>query len=638
MLTLGSLADGEHGLELAFVRSQDATAHRETTVTGLTTLTPAEVLGGHADRTRSGHMVFLAGLLPYGNRGRTATAVQELLHQMRSDGCAALVISARHDDLPPYPRHLYDLSRQLAIPLLVTTAAQEHWIRVSETMQQELVTRAERRASQLNMLIQQLPAHLADAQAMGRITDWLARTLDAQVLVSERERVLAASPASAAERVAHAIIHQSAEAGHADASVAHTQLISLGPAAGAEAVLAVARHSSFDASDQRLLRHAAKVIGLMAQARHEFRANHGASHAARTAAAELLLTGELDKARRVMAMLAPGLLAPDTARVYVIQTTAELRDSVVHQCEAAMADRALTIADPRDPSRVLIINPLLPGGVGDTSVAGDLMRVMTTGGRGRVLSLGGSGVYSMTLMAQALNEALTAQRFATAQPDSVVLSSQDDALISLLPQHDAQAWARDLLRPLTSSPADWEQFRHTLPTALAYPNTVAAQRLLLHRNTVTRRVTKAAALLAMDLNKVAHRIAVGLALELVTQRDTTDDEDASRSDPDVRTLDGLLATPGLETWADTLLHPAREDRRPLLTTAAHWLAHDLRIESTAAALGLSDATVRSHLRALERHLSRDLTSLSGLRDLMFALHITMTIPEATAPNAVPHAA
>ena len=87
------------------------------------------------------------------------------------------------------------------------------------------------------------------------------------------------------------------------------------------------------------------------------------------------------------------------------------------------------------------------------------------------------------------------------------------------------------------------------------------------------------------------------------------------------TLHSLLSSPQITAWADTLLRSARGDRRDLITTATVWLTHEAHLEPAARALGLSEATVRSHLRALEAHMSRDLGSLGGLRDLQFALYV-----------------
>ncbi|MFF9074579.1 PucR family transcriptional regulator [Streptomyces sp. NPDC014872] len=628
MPTLGSLPVDKPSLELTFAWPRTAAPHQATKIAGLITLPLSALLETGVPRSLpAGALILVTGAVPFRIRGRIAVAMETLLEQMALDECVGLVVSAAPGVHQPFPQSIRDMSDQIDIPLLVTTAPEECWTEVHAGIQTHRLLAAERRASQLNALVQQLPAQLADQKAMQRITDWLARALDVQVLVSERERVLAASPATAAEHLAHAIIRQSVESTAPEGpSGPHTQLISLAPASGAEAVLAVARRTPFDEADLRLLRHAAKLLGLVDQARREYRAASTASSAARIAAVELLLDGEVSKARRVMRNLAPGLLDPETARVFVVETSPIRRDAAVRRCETATAGHALVVADPRQDDRILVIHPVRPGEADDI-VAAELTRLVSA--LGADASLGGSGVYSLSLLADALNEATTAQRLALHQPDSVALSVQDTDLVSLLPPHDAQLWARSLLQPLMQTDTQWEQLRETLPTALAYPYTVAARRLELHRNTVTRRVARAAELLNKDFAALRDRIAVGLALEVVTHRELPEPP-AGPLGTEAPTLRALLDAPQIYAWAEALLSSARADRRGLLTTATAWLTFDAHLEPTARALGLSEATVRSHIRALEGYLSRDLSSLSGMRDLQFALYLVTGEPSIPA--------
>ncbi|MCX4682129.1 helix-turn-helix domain-containing protein [Streptomyces sp. NBC_01433] len=624
MPTLGSVPTEQPELELTFAWPRSAAPHQAKKITGLTTLSLEALLESGPPRTLpAGALVLVTGAIPFRIRGRVAVALEGLLQQMALDECTALVVSAAQGVHQPFSQSIRDMSDQIDIPLLITHAPAAQWAGLHASIQKRRLVAAERRAAQFNALVQQMPAQLADPKAMQRIADWLARALDVQVLVSEPDRVLAASPPTAAEHLVQAIVRQSVGSSIAESpSTPHTQLISLAPSAGADTFLAVARRTPFEETDLRLLRHVAKLLGLIDQARREYRAAAEASHAARTAAVELLLDGEVDKARRVMANLAPGLLEPDTARLFVVESEPARRTVAVRYCETATAGHALVIADPREPGRILIIQPVRPGAEPDEIVAAELVRLVSA--PGPVTSLGGSGVYSMSMLAEARHEASTAQRFALYQPDSVALSVQDTDLVGLLSQHEAQRWARHLLEPLMQDD-QWEQLRETLLTALAYPYTVAARRLKLHRNTVTRRVARAAELLGMDFNAIGDRIAVGLALELVTHRELP----AAPRGGEAPTLRTLLEAPQLHAWADTLLRPARDDRRDLLTTATAWLTFDAHLEPTARALGFSEVTVRSHLRALEVHTSRDLSSLSGIRDLQFALRIATGEPNIT---------
>ncbi|MFF4324098.1 PucR family transcriptional regulator [Streptomyces sp. NPDC001568] len=624
MPTLGTLPTRNPELELTFFGQCSAPA-RAVEVTGVLSVTPEALLEeGVPSTLPDGFVVLIADTVPFRLRGRITVVLEVLLRRMSRDGSAGLIVSAAPGSRQPYPKSLLDMADRLGVPLLVTTAPADRWRGVHEAIQQFRIASAERRAAQLASLVQELPARLADPRAMQRIADWLARALDVQVMVSEPDRVLVASPATAAEELAQAIIRQSVDGGGPDArSGPHTRLISLGPSSAADTVLAVARRTPFDDADLALLRQAAKLLGLVDQARREYRAASDAARAACGAAVELLLDGEVSKARRVMRNLAPGLLDPETARVFVVETSPTRRDAAVRRCEAVTAGRALVVADARRDDRILVIHPVRAVEA-DEKVAVELTRLVSV--LGAEASLGGSGVYSLSLLARALHEATTAQRFAVHQPDSVALSVQDTDLVSLLPAHDAQVWARRLLDPLMRIDSQWELLRETLPTALAYPYTVAARRLDLHRNTVTRRVARAAELLNKDFAALTDRVTVGLALEIVTQRELPEPP-AGCLESGEPTLRGLLEGPQTRAWAEMLLRPACADKRDLLTTATAWLTFDAHLESTARELGLSEATVRSHIRALEGHLSRDLSSLSGMRDLLFALHLMTGVPQ-----------
>ncbi|MFJ1643507.1 MULTISPECIES: helix-turn-helix domain-containing protein [unclassified Streptomyces] len=565
----------------------------------------------------SGSLVVVSGSETTKWRGRSLVEGEILFAHMARDGCAGLVIAGKPGSRSIPPQPVKDLAREAGVPILATTASLRDWHETKAELQRLRVMVAENRATQLGELVQQMPAQLADIRGMQRIVDWLASALDAQVMVSETDRVLAAAPEGAAEYVAQAIIRQSvAPVTTSDAGGPRTKFISLASATGSDTALAVHRRVCFGEEDLKLLQHAAKLLGLVDQAQSEFRAAADASHAARTAAVELLMDGEVDKARRVMGSLAPGLLSADSARVFIVGTTHTRRDAAVRACESATAGHALVIADPRQPGRTLVINPV-GCGQDDERVSRELSRLVPA--LGPDASLGGSGIYSLSLLAGAFHEADTAQRLAVHQSDFIALSAQDTELVSLLPLHDAQRWARSLLQPLMQTDTHWGQLRETLPTALAYPYTVAARRLGLHRNTVTRHVARAAELLNKDFAALSDRIVVSLALEVVTHRELPEPPTGSHS-TQVPTLRALLDTSEIYAWAETLLCSARADRRGLLATATTWLTYDAHYEPTARALGLSEATVRSHVRALEGYLSRDLSSLNGMRDLQVALH------------------
>ncbi|MEU2562039.1 helix-turn-helix domain-containing protein [Streptomyces longispororuber] len=681
MLTLGALA-GRAELELAFAGGVSSASHVAVRVVEVTTLTLPQLLEGEPQRRLAPGCLVLLTEVPFRLRGRAEVALETLVEQLALDECAGLVAHVAAGDHQPFPQGARDLAAAVGLPLLTTTAPPRQWAVVRRGLQDRRLAVVERQAARLSALVEELPARLADPGAMQRVADGLARALRAQVLVSDPERVLAAAPATAADALARALPRGGAGSGPCTPGPC-TRLVPLAPpgagaaalgpegaatgpgsgdaafgpgeaASGQEAfapgqevsapgqegavpgqeafapgqevsapgqggaVLAVTRPApSFDDADLRLLDHAARLLGLLDQARREHRTATDTAYAVRRAAVELLLDAEVDKARRVMAAQAPGLLSPETVRAFVVDVPATHRDAVLRRCETATAGLALAVADPREDRRVLVVEPVRPGRA-DDRVATALTRLVAD--LGSDASLGGSGAHRMTMLADAVQEAVTAQRFALRRPDAVALSAQSTDLISVLPAAAARRWARAFLQPVLRPLDHWELLRETLPTALAYPYSVAARRLHVHRNTVSRRVARAAELLEMDFSTVTDRIAVGFALDvLAAERQVPGRSAAPYAEP-APTLHDLLTTPEATAWAESLLCGARGDHRGLLATATAWLAHDAHVEPAARALGLSEFTVRSHLRALESHTARDLGSLRGLRDLQFALH------------------
>ncbi|WP_030570210.1 helix-turn-helix domain-containing protein [Streptomyces aureocirculatus] len=611
--TLGALLNTPD-LELAFAPGASL-RYRTAPVAGLLPLHPDGLRGGVASQDlKDGFLVLITEPLATYTEDGLAAAMTTLLHQMSRCRCAALVMTWSPGTAASLPSAATELSAELGVPLMLTRAGLHHWLKAFDKWLDRRTEWAEHRVEQLNALLQHMPARLTDSTTMQRITEWLAATLGAQVIVSQTNGVLAAVPATAAADIGQAIISKTADSG--SRPTPHTHVISLTPQAGSGAILAVARSTVLDEADKRLLRHAAKVLGLVDQAQRDSGLVTYGSQSAYAAAMELLLSGEVDRARSVLAPLAPRLLCADSARVFVIDVTPECRDTAVRLCTAAVADQALVVGDPRTPRRILVMQSIALGEECDDAVAVELARLVN---RAPDASLGGSGLYPLSLLADAMQEAIAAQRSAVGSPNSVALPSQCTDLVRLLPRREAQTWSHDLLRPLLEPGAQWCHVRKTLAVALAYPYTVAARRLDLHRNTVARHVSQAAHMLSMNFNSVSDRIATSLALEVHARQEQQPRITAGETEPP--TLESLVAAPQVGQWAAALLAPACADRRQLLATATSWLANDTCIEPTARGLSLSEATVRSHLRALEHYTNRNLNTLSGQRDLQIALHV-----------------
>lgn len=622
MPTLSSMPTDKPGLGIRFLSPENAaTAYAERKVTGLSFITLSQLRDGEPVRMQGGSLVLVAGHMPFRISGRTAAAMEQLLDDMAQVHASALVITAPAESTREvFPESLRTLADLRSIPLMMTTARPEQWAGVHDGIRGCREEFAEREAKCLNLLISDLPDQLEDPAAMQGITDWLAQSLRAQVLLSEPEQVLAATPPTAAEHLLQTILSQSLQGNTASPATAHTQMLSLDPTAPVQTTLVVAAPDPFDEYDARLMQHAVKFLRMVDRARRASRTAAVTTAMARSVAYQMLMAGKPQEARQVMADLAPGLLDPDHLRVFAIDAPSGLTAGNIRSVETLTSGRALVIADPYENRRIVVVQPVPAGQEHDTTMADALIR--TVHAIAPRATVGGSPLYAIVRAADAYASAADAAAYAAQRPGSAVLSLQETALLSLLPPHPARRWARGRLSPVLTleDPERREQLLETLAAALHHPAGAAADRLGLHRNTLRSRIRDAENLLGLDLGTLANRCAVSLAVELVNQLEAggfTEEEP-----DDEPTLQLLLAAPEMNSWAQSLLLEASQDRRNLLITAKAWLAANARIKPAAMALGLSGVTVRAHITELGERMGRDLDTLSGIRDLLYALEIT----------------
>ncbi|MFI5702592.1 helix-turn-helix domain-containing protein [Streptomyces xanthochromogenes] len=612
-------------LRLTYTSRTDASRYGRVKVSGLVILTGNEI---GAEQTAvaeaTGALVFLA-LGPRALTGATADRVDRLLRRLAKHRAAGVILSAPSSR--GYPAATRAMAKRLGLPLLHTDAPDSAWGSVDTDIQHCRVRDAETQLAQLAGLLKRLPAQLADAAAVQRIAEWLAVSLDGQVLVSEPERgVLAASPPTAAADLARAVLRQVSEPAVRSVTTGaleHTRLISLAPAAGADTVLAVASRRPFEEPETTLVACAARLLGLVDQAQRENGTAAESARAARLAAFQLLMVGEPVKAQRVLAGLAPGLLDTPAARVFVIDcASVRQREQTAVRCETAVAGRALVIRCPAMDAHVIVVEPVpdqtgLPGPACPETggVASDLADLVNALGHHR---MGGSGKHPLALVANAYEEAATSLAFARHMGQSTALSPGHTKVIQLLDPLAARRWADSVLEPIKALPrTQRDLIEATLPVALAFPHTAAARILDVHRNTVGLRVRQAGELLHLDLAQPLNRVVVGLALDIDSHYPCLDG--AASDEPP--SLEHLLHAPELLPWAAALLKPILEDRRDLQGTVQVWLEHCTRVEPAARTLGISEATVRSHLRSVEQLTGLDTASLGGVRDLTLAFHV-----------------
>lgn len=577
-------------------------------------------------------------------RDTTRGSAEPLLRTLVRQGVAGLAVAVEEHGPQAVPVAVRSSADRLGLPLLTSTRSVARWRELEERLNEDCLAQVDGHAEQLTALLNLLPGRIAEAGpgAMRRVVAWLAAALDAEVMVSDPQRgVLAAAPPTASDRLAPLLARQVVRPGpatngsaSASTTTSPTRLLPLdSPAPGVVLALA-ARHPVDEAGDD-LIRHATKVLGLLDQAQLRGRLA-AAERDVHLSALQLLMLGEEAAAQRVLVGLAPGLLATDKVRVYLVDCAAGSREDTARALERALVGRALLGRCPAF-NHVVVVDPLDDGGEEGPESTSQVLRRQVGASPGH--TLGASRPHALGDAPDAYAEATDALTTARTTPSGVAFVGERHHLVDVLPVDHARRWSGALLHPLLTEPtARREELLHTLDLGLELPHKTAGQALGIHRNTVTHRVDHCFAALHLDRGNVLDRILLSTALRI---RHTHGHQPPTDPEPGAAdNFAAMLAAPEVRSWAAQLLDPLSGDPRDLLRTLRTWLAHNTHVNATAAALALSPATVRNHLHAalpLIRHepplawhgvppLADGVRALSGIRPLTLALYATTGTP------------
>jgi hypothetical protein len=211
---------------------------------------------------------------------------------------------------------------------------------------------AERRAEALDGLLHTLPSRLANPDAAERIVSWLSEALDADVLAYSADRGVFASSPDSSTNLARAVISASPYTDR----VEHSRRVQI-YGTGDEAVLAFGSHRTFDETAGRLIRHAAKVLGLIEQARLDHHAAVLAPRSVSQAATQLLLAGQVVPGQAMADTIHPELMRTEEVVVRIIDTGAQEREPTLQWCERTLHDRALVAPCPGKDRQIIVITP-----------------------------------------------------------------------------------------------------------------------------------------------------------------------------------------------------------------------------------------------------------------------------------------
>ncbi|WP_436792025.1 helix-turn-helix domain-containing protein [Yinghuangia sp. YIM S10712] len=557
--------------------------------------------------------------------------VADRLFQTLSVGRAAgLVIADAPDDASLV--EIREAAARHRFPLLTSTRSLSVWRSdLARAVLDLSVACARRHAARLGALLEQLkPA----SDTVPNISGLLARELDAEVVVRGADGILAASPAAAPLSLASVAQHPDRPHQTTPAGLfARTVPLS------ADEVLIVATKEPQSRADRAVVTHAAGALAFaLAPRRQQSDAPFAAAvRGIRLSAFQLLMTGNATHAQRVMAGVAPGLLDSESARVFIVDCARADRDTVMAEVERSLDGHALAVRCPAYHEHIIVVVPQHPGHDAES----ELRKVREAFSTANV-AVGGSLAHPLEGVGNAYGEAADALARAAHHPErTVITSSRTPGLVDILPAAPARAWAGRFLQPILSMPKEGRQVLEATAMALEFRTSAAARIIGVHRNTVARRVNQVCAGVGINPERTLDRIALSLAIQIVNTHPAGPSDHAE----DV-SLHHLLTHAQVRAWADKALRPLADDRRDLIRTLRAWVLSEFNADVTAARLGIATKTVRSHIRAAEPLLEKDLITglpqdteeegeqrLSGIRPLTVALYATT--PPGSAHPALP---
>ncbi|MGW6054310.1 helix-turn-helix domain-containing protein [Streptomyces sp. NPDC055189] len=468
-----------------------------------------------------------------------------------------------------------------------------------------------------------------DPQAL---VDWMGRQLGAQIALVGRPGEVEVSTARFAPDLLVQLQPMLAQlasgqlaAAASQAGVFHVRCEVLGGQVP-RPVLVVVSPTPLTREALTLASHAGAVVEVLRRVRQAddlaLRSRQSAARL-RLAVFMALMTGELTLARRMTAGAVPPLLDAERVRVHLLRCPPADRGRLIHAHEDASGyhGRGLMVRCPVYDEHLICLLP--PDHEGD-GAEGDLatpVRALVQDNPHYALGISASVPLKDT--AQAYDQARHALAVACHTPERLAHYRGRPPLAGLLPRHQAVAWARAFLEPISTGA------RLTLDItslALNFPRSGVAQLLGISRNTVTAHLARVQDALGVDLQDPLSRADLALALA-VTGLPLPDSNDGAGPAP-TPSADSLLSTRAAVTWAHAFLQPLRAGTdHSVHQTLRAWVEAGTDAQRTARNLGISRATVRARLRTAEQLLERSLLPPGpGTHDLVHALRITGRAP------------
>ncbi|WP_314174774.1 SAM-dependent methyltransferase [Streptomyces winkii] len=407
-------------------------------------------------------------------------------------------------------------------------------------------------------------------------------------------------------------------------------------------VLVSTRNAPWHPLHKKLMERAAAEVNRL-QLPVTWRTEHAELHrswsAVRQSGLQLLMTGNVAVAGRVLAPLMPDLLTREWMRMGILQCApGQDREQVRGECERIMAGDALVVLCLGEPRNVLVLTP--DEGTGDGRRLRDALRPVLEE-RGLVLGVSASAAWRHTTLAY--RNGMQALTRARQEPGRVAFGDSKDTSGSLVKRLKpwTQAWAASVLHaPLSRLPVEERrELVHVATMALSLGPVQAAHLLgtvedaaaarggwvrrvsVGDRNQVTeklQRLGRDAGLTGSRMERAVLYLALGLD-------GVAGPDGAVPAESAPPTLRQVLDSPEAVSWQRELLGGLTGEQRALLVS---WLVHGT--EATAEAERTSQRTVRNRLAKIGNALGRTLTGKPAhTYEVILALAIAgeLTLPD-----------
>ncbi|WP_159037153.1 helix-turn-helix domain-containing protein [Streptomyces specialis] len=357
-----------------------------------------------------------------------------------------------------------------------------------------------------------------------------------------------------------------------------------------------------------------------------------------------LMAGDVTLARRLSTGAVPALLEAGRVRVCLLRCSPGERDRIAqaYQDHTGFHGRGLLVRCP-------VWNEQLIGLAGEdeneppgTEQRGMLAFLHTLVQDNSRYALGISRPHPLEETAAAYDQARHALAAAVTSTGRRAIFQGQPSLEEVLPRDLARRWARSLLQPLDLLPRLTADITRL---ALQFRRAGVANLLGVHRNTVTTHLHNAERALGLDLDHIASRAMVTLALRIAPPASDRPAATGNHGPVDRAEVLGLtreLCVASADDggkWATRFLQPLQQHPHSgdLLTTLTTWIQANTDAQQTARRLGVARNTVRNRLQTAQRLLNRDLLSGGpGVHDLFHALHITGRIPHHQFLGRLPY--